>query len=289
MRPEREYLRDRPEVSWRFYLRRAEEFGFGWHYHREAELTLITRGTGTRIVSDSIENYHPGDLTLIGPDVPHTYVSASGTRGHEAVVIQFRRDFLGAEFLTRTEFTGVGHLLERADRGLNFDPAPVWVDHLLTLSELSPAERTLSLVRVLCRLSRARARQLATGTGSREPSKSATDRIDAVCSYLQSAYTQPVRLTDVAAIVHMTPAAFSRFFRRTLGRTMTDYVTELRIAAACQLLTESDRPITEIALNSGYDNLSNFNRRFRALKGISPRAYRRVMTEHSALRPSDTK
>lgn len=287
MRPEREHIGARPEVSWQHHVRRAEEFAFGWHYHPEAELTLITRGSGTRIVADSIENYHPGDLTLIGPDVPHTYVSASGTTAHEAVVVQFRRDFLGSDFLTRTEFAGIARLLDRADRALTFDTAPdVAADQaarLTALAGLAPAARTLSLLRILDELCRASSRQLATGPGSRTPSDPVPARIDTVCAHLQSSYAEPVRLADVAALAHMTPSAFSRFFRRSLGRTMTDYITELRIAAACQLLAESDRPIAEIAVRCGYDNLSNFNRRFRALKGTSPRAYRRVMTERAAL------
>lgn len=118
MRPEREHIPTAPGVSWQYHVRRAAEFGFGWHYHPEVELTLITEGSGTRIVGDSIENYRPGDLTLIGAELPHTFVSAPDTADHEAIVVQFRSDFLGPEFLTRPEFVGLARLLDAAASGL---------------------------------------------------------------------------------------------------------------------------------------------------------------------------
>ena len=284
MRAEREHIETAPDVSWKYNVRRASEFGFGWHYHPEVELTLITRGSGTRIVGDSIENYSAGGLTLIGSELPHTFVSSPDSAEHEAIVIQFRPDFLGSEFLARREFAGVARLLAAAARGLCFDASRAVADRLASLPAEPPPERTLALVLLLARLAddAPQARPLAAVLDRRQVSEPLAHRIDDVCAYLQVEYAGPVRLADVAAVAHMTPPAFSRFFRRALGRTMTDYVTELRVAAACRLLADTDLPITEVATRSGYQNLPNFNRRFRTLRGTSPREYRRAVTGQGA-------
>ena len=279
MRADFEHVATPPELSWAYRDFRQTAFDFSWHLHTELELTLITHGTGTRIVGTSIESYRPRDLTLIGPEVPHAYVSTPGTSRHEAIVIQFRRDFLGAEFVTRPEFTAIGRLLDAAAGAIVFNATPSFIAQLKALADLAPPDRTLSLVRLLIGLAgESKTRSISAAQSELAAlSQPARRRVDAVCAHLQSSYAGPVSLADVAAVAHMSPPALSRFFRHAVGRTITEYVTELRIAAACQLLSDSDVPIATVATQCGYDNLSNFNRRFRALKGMSPRDYRRVM------------
>jgi AraC-like DNA-binding protein len=73
----------------------------------------------------------------------------------------------------------------------------------------------------------------------------------------------------------MTESRFSRFFRRATGNTFTDFVNHVRINRACQFLMESDRQITNIAYDVGFNNIANFNRRFLDIKGMTPREFRR--------------
>jgi AraC-like DNA-binding protein len=193
-------------------------------------------------------------------------------------VLQFRRDFLGAGFFDRPEFAAVGRLLDATAGAVVFDAGHATIDALRSLAPLAPAERTLALVRLLMALARdEHARPVSAESTPGRLSQPARRRADAVCAYLQAAYARRVSLDEVAAIAHMSPSALSRFFRHAVGRTVTEYVAELRIAAACQLLSDSDLPVATIALRCGYENLSNFNRRFRALKGMTPRDYRQVM------------
>jgi AraC-like DNA-binding protein len=271
MRASLEHIADTQDASWRCYLRREPAFPFTWHYHHEYELTLITGGDGTRFVGDSIEDYQPGDLTLIGPDLPHTYASTPGERGHEAVVVQFRSDFLGAGLFARPEFAAVAALLERSARGLRFEDA----EPLNELLCLPPAERTLSLLGTLVRIAASPgARPLASAHYRPALNLAAGERIDAVMRLLHDRYAEPLPLAAIAAAAHMAPAAVSRFFRRTTGATITGYLNALRVNAACRLLVDTDRRIADIAAECGYHNLSHFNRRFRALKRTSPRDYR---------------
>jgi AraC-like DNA-binding protein len=277
MRAEFEHVVEPNGMSWQYHVRLGSTFDFHYHFHPHVELTLITRGSGTRIVGDSIENYWPGDLTLIGADVPHTFASAPDRTEHEAIVVQFRSDFLGTALWDRPEFIAIADLLVTAAGGVNLSVDDGVVTELRELATGQPADRTLRLLGLLGRLAgHASPRVLTTATPRRPISSHARDRADAIYAYLSANYTTPVSLAEAAAVAHMTPTAFSRFFRHTFGRTLTDYVTELRIAAACQLLADTDRTVADIAAHVGYENLSNFNRRFRKLKDTSPRDYRAV-------------
>jgi AraC-like DNA-binding protein len=262
------------------YVRRERSYEFAWHYHREYELTLVTEGTGTRYVGTTIEHYEPGDLVLLGPDLPHTYASRDGEESAEAVVTQFRHEFLGTGFFALPQFRTIDSLLNRSTRGLSFIHAPADMRALLTrLPHLAPAAQTVALLDILRHLATDTTPDALTGPGYAPASASVmSERIDTVCRYLQHAHTEPspISLADVAALAHMTPTSFSRFFSRAMGRTLTDYVNQLRIDTACALLAATDLPVTEVAARSGYRNLSNFNRRFRELKGLRPTQYRKL-------------
>ncbi|MGH3736793.1 MAG: helix-turn-helix domain-containing protein [Micromonosporaceae bacterium] len=270
MRARFEHIEATAHLSWTLFVRRADRFGFAWHYHREFELTLITRGAGTRFLGDSVEDYQPGDLTLIGPELPHTYASV-GT-GQEAVVAQFHRDSFGPGFFDRPEFAAVDVLLARATRGLHLPPGSAMPDDLIGLP---PAEQTLGLLATLVQLARRDdVRPLASLPHGAPLNHTARDRMGAVLQLLHTEYSRPLSLARIAAAAHLTPTATSRFFRRTTGSTITSYLNALRVGAACRLLLETDRPIADIAADCGYPNLSHFNRQFRDLKRQSPRDFR---------------
>lgn len=288
MKPRYEQPGHTGETTFTCYVRRARSYEFVWHYHREYELTLITEGTGTRYVGTTIEHYEPGDLVLLGPDLPHTYASsgegADTADSSEAVVTQFRHEFLGADFFALPQFRSVDQLLARSVRGLRFgrptDGSTEDVRALLTrVPGLPAAAQTVALLDVLQRLATDATATPMAGHGHAPASAAAmSERIDTVCRYLQRAHTEPapLRLADVAALAHMSPTSFSRFFSRAMGRTLTDYVNQLRVDTACALLVSTDLPVIEVAARSGYRNLSNFNRRFRELKGLRPTQYRNL-------------
>ncbi|WP_053207540.1 AraC family transcriptional regulator [Jiangella muralis] len=274
MRPALEHIGTTGGLSWKRYLYRSAEFAFSWHFHPEIELTLITAGTGTRYAGDGIEPYDPGQLTLLGAGVPHAFVSAA-PGDNEAVVIHFRADFLGPGLFDVPEFAAVGGLLDAAGRGLELPAPDDLVRRIVALTEQPGAGGTLGLLDVLVRLADGAPGRPLASAGYRSPDRpDSRHRMDVVFGYLHERYGEPIALDDVAAVAHLSPAAFSRFFRRATGRTFTAYLTELRVGAACRLLSESDRAVADIAASCGFGNLSNFNRRFRELKAMTPREYR---------------
>lgn len=270
MRPSFEHIAPTSRLSWKHHVRRGRRFDFLWHYHAEYELTLITKGGGARFVGDSMAPYRSGDLTLIGPELPHTYASTG--IGNEAVIVQFRRDFLGADFFDRPDFREIARLLDRAGRGLSFDAGGPAAEVLRGLTRVSAGARTLRLLDALLALSGSRGKPLASP--HYVPARLDDGRLDAVCRFLNVNYSRRVGLAEAAAVAHLSPPAFSRFFHRVMGRTMTAYLNELRIGAACRLLVDTDLPIADIAARSGFGNLSHFNRRFRLLRSATPREYR---------------
>lgn len=276
MQPRYEKSGNLDGTTLRCAVARQQTFDFAWHYHREYELTLITEGSGRRFVGTTIQYYRPGDLVLVGPDLPHTFSSEPYAGMAGAVVAQFRDDFLGENFFAAPQFRTTAALLARSARGLSFEHVPEDVYNLLlSLPGLDPTMQTLALLETLHRLAgHARAIPITEPGYTPTPGTATRDRIDAVCKHLQQTHTAPISLKEVASLVHMPATSFSRFFHRTLGCTLTDYVNQLRVETACSLLINTDLPVTEIATRSGYQNLSNFHRRFRELKDMRPRDYR---------------
>ncbi|WP_158564395.1 AraC family transcriptional regulator [Jiangella anatolica] len=274
MRAALEHVGTTGGLSWKRYLYRDNAFAFSWHFHPEVELTLITAGTGTRYAGDSIEPYDPGQLTLLGAGVPHAFVSA--TTGHnEAVVIHFRPEFLGPGLFDAPEFASIGALLTAAGRGLELPASEPMMRRLVELTERTGADGTLGLLGILADLADGEPGRPLASAGHHASERPANRRrMDDVFGFLHDRYGEPIALGDVAEVAHLSPAAFSRFFRRATGRTFTAYLTELRVGAACRLLAESDRAVADIAATCGFGNLSNFNRRFRELKTMTPREYR---------------
>lgn len=284
MRAAFEHVEAEGLTSWKYQIRREPSFSFEWHYHPVHELTLIVRGSGRRFIGDSIEPYEPGDLVLVGPDLPHAWHSSNsssetvtgGAGRQEAIVAQFVPDFLGADLWTRPEFEFVADLLKRADRGLTFPVGPTRAvaEALRGLDRRRPAERTLGLLGILVVLARLPARPLTGRHYRPDLDKTTRDRIDVARRYVSEHFAEHLSRESVAGIAALSPAAFSRTFRRSTGRTFTSYLTAVRISAARQLLIETETSVAEIAFRCGFRNLSNFNRRFRAMTGLSPREYR---------------
>jgi AraC-like DNA-binding protein/mannose-6-phosphate isomerase-like protein (cupin superfamily) len=272
MRPSLERIPSSPHQSWHLGVRAEPRFGFDWHYHPEHELTLIVAGEGRRYVGDRVSDYGPGDLVLVGGDTPHTWESA--TAGwHEAVTLQFQHD----AFFERPEFHDTARMLAAARHGLAFTGpvADAAAATMVTIAGLAPARRTLALLDILVSLAEQPAQTLATRSLVTGVDAAARGRLDRVIGMIRRDYADEVSVGRAADLVAMTPDAFSRFFRRQVGRTFTDYVNDVRLAEASRRLVESDAAVSAIAVGCGYPNLSHFNRRFRAQTGMSPREFRR--------------
>jgi AraC-like DNA-binding protein len=260
------------------FERNDASFPFVWHYHPECELTLIVESRGQRFVGDGMSPYTSGDLVLLGPDVPHTWRSDENQTTNRAIVVQFDPGFLGEQFLSLPEMSSIQQLLQRADGGLSFEAAkigPQVAKAMLGLVSLSPPSRLLMLLSILTDLSsEPNAERLSTGGHTPMCHAWEQHRIDLICSHLNRHLGEEIDYSRLAREVHMDLSALCRFFKRACGRTMSAYVNELRVAAATRLLQETDLSVLEVGLRAGFGNYSNFNRQFKKIKGVRPRALR---------------
>lgn len=253
-----------------------------YHFHPEIDILLVLKNHGEYISGDRIGRLEPGTLIMNGPNIPHALhpreTDEEDWSRPSLVVLQFSAESLGEELLARAEMNAVRQFLEEASRGFEFfgktrrDAESI----LLEMEKQDEFERLLSVWRLLQRLARDPEDREPMASSAYAPSlrEASIDRIDRVIRHLQKHKAESIELAAVADLAGMSPKSFSRFFKQYTGKTLIRYVNELRVGEACKRLLETREPVTEIAYEVGFNNLSNFNRRFRELKGMSPREFR---------------
>jgi len=277
-----------PQSSFKYKWIEIESFPFNWHRHPEYELMLMLKSRGKRFVGDNISYYKEGDLVFIGSDLPHTIYSPAGRMGEstkqEAILIQFTENLAGLNFKSAPEFHAIHHLLKKSNRGLQITDKTrdLVARKMIEMRASDGIFRLMQLVTILDILGKADEGHKHTLSSIEfvDNNLPATQqsRIDRVCTYINQNYKQEIRLEDAAAIASMSRTAFCRFFKRSTGKTFIDFVNELRIGRASRLLIESDLTIAQICYEVGFNNVSNFNRRFLEHHRSSPRNYRKEFT-----------
>jgi AraC-like DNA-binding protein len=251
-----------------------------WHFHDEYELHLITATAGKAFVGDWIGPFHPGHLVLCGPRLPHNWVSLDLPEGGVAerdLVIQFRHEPIAHAAEMIPELAEVLPLLERSRHGIEFfglsDEAHA---HWLHVKHARGIQRFAAFCDFLADLARCTDYRLLSNVQMQgEDDDTGLEQINAIVDRITGDVAKPLSAGDVAAELGMSESRFSRFFRRATGNTFTDFVNRVRVNRACQLLMETDRLVTHICYEVGFNNVANFNRRFLEIKGMTPSEFRR--------------
>lgn len=250
-------------------------FQFKWHYHPEFELTYIVKGNGYRIVGNSYEPFADGDLVLLGSNLPHTWSGkADGDVNSDAIVIQFSSEFISS-FLEFNESILIKKMLESSLRGINFEPDEQLVTKIIEITETNGVDRILKLISILDILSKKQIKLIAPNTFHNVVSKKSEVRINKVCLFIQNNFQNKIYLKEVADLIYLTESNFCKFFKKATGKTYSDYVNEIRINEASRLLIQSDKTISQISFECGFETLSYFNRVFLNKKGITPSLHRK--------------
>jgi AraC-like DNA-binding protein len=194
------------------------------------------------------------------------------------ITIQFAQDLFDGPGMNKNIFDDIHQMLQRARLGLTFSLKTIMrvYPQLDTLAhETEPFEQYMSFLKMMHELARAEdARVLASSSFARADDNTQSRRIKKVEQYISEHYAEDIRLEDLSALVGMAPSAFSRFFHQRTGRTVVDYITDIRLGNAARLLVDTTQNISEVCYSCGFNNLSNFNRVFKAKRGYTPRDFR---------------
>lgn len=254
-------------------------FPFGFHYHPECELTLVFDGYGRRFIGHSVESFAGTDLVLVAGNVPHSwYTNHTGPATPRALVVKFDSDklFTGQKL---SEFSGIQSLIDRARRGLVIENElrENLIPRLNRLPRMEPFIRLIELLKILQTIAVEdgdNVRSLCNNPIETPKTANILNRIDRIIYYLNEHFQEDLKLPHLAEFVGMSPSVLCREFKKTTKLTVISYLNTVRTSHALRLLRDSDLTVAEIAFESGFRNLSNFNRRFREHQKCSPTEFR---------------
>lgn len=253
---------------------RTPHFETNWHLHEEAELIVITEGTGTAMIGDYVGEYKKGDAFFIAGLLPHWFRKQHSEKIGAAIVAQFNTSIFGKNFLQNPELTNIQTLLEKKD-GIRLKPklANSIQSVLSKMEQANGFNRMQLLLDALHLISNTKQKTILThnfkATGKTDPA------IEKIIDYSFKNYLNPITLEEVACLAEMSIPTFCRFFKKNIKKTYFEFLQELRINHACNLLKTTNKQILAICYESGYNSWAHFSQKFKQIKKMAPNAYRK--------------
>lgn len=277
----------------KFNLKEDESFFIGifqdnlekstWHYHNNYEISFITEGTGKRIVADSMEEFQPGDLVFLGSNLPHVWIADKeqrllSERTLEMVFLQFNSNIFFPQLLGLPEFRNIKKALELSERGIQIVGQTLneVSEIMLQLPYLNGFDRMNYFFRLMNIIGESSSNiQLASEEYMRKRFTTGNRRIGLLHDYLMNHYREDIDLGNLAELVHMAEGSLCRFFKQHVGTSIFEYLNKIKVEFACKLLMDPEISILDVCLDSGFNNISHFNKQFRKNTGVTPSDYRK--------------
>jgi AraC-like DNA-binding protein len=255
-------------------------FNFPIHFHPEFEINYIRNAAGAkRVVGDHIREIADRELVIVGPNLYHGWENFKNSKTdplHE-ITIQFPIDLLTDNYLSKNILKPIQELLTNAYRGVAFSEDTIrFVEpKLLALSQKRGFDSYLEFQSILYDLAISRDQKLLTNISfSQKDNFMNSEKIKKVYNYVQANYNKKIKVEEVASLVDLSVVSFSRLIKQRTGKTFIDFLNELRLGYATRLLIESNKTVTEICYECGFNNISNFNRIFKKSQGYTPSEFR---------------
>lgn len=254
----------------------SENDKFFWHQHPEYEIIFIKKGSGSIRVGDFQGRYEEGQLLFLGPNLPHTGLGYGVIGEHEEIIIQLREDFLGKTIWDAPEMQQIHRLFERSKRGIVFNGSKKEkVGELLEkMLEKEPFRRLLILLDVLQKMAEIQEFELMNASSTlADVTHLDEQRMLAIYKFVEENYKKTIAMKDIAEVANLTIPSFCRYFKKKTRQTFIDFLNEYRVNQACKSL-QTSKGVTEICFDSGFNNVSHFNKTFKKVTGKSPKEYR---------------
>jgi AraC-like DNA-binding protein len=282
-----EHLPPEPEES---FVVKGFEYPFfptPWHFHPEYEIVLVLESTGKRFIGDAISDFGEGDLTILGPNLPHLYRNDTSYYDSEnseskmarSIVVHFLEKSLGPDFLSLPEAKKIKNLFSKSQYGLDIhgNTKNECIEMLQKMLSLNGMQRWLKLLEVLQLLSESTDLKPISQSSMIGKNEAESDRMNKVFEYVMNNFKNEINISEIADLVNLSPNSFSRYFSQQTRKSFVQFVNEVRLNHAAKLLQENSKSVAEICFECGFNNLSNFNRQFKSKYKINPLAFARQL------------
>ncbi|PIB27728.1 cupin [Maribacter sp. 4U21] len=246
------------------------------HQHKEIQISLIVNGSGKLIVGDSVHSFGAGEVFVIGSQVPHLFQSTPSKEHAHMISLFFTPHSFGADFFNIPDLEQITPFFKVANKSFKVSPIkPDIIEIMLQIPLKDKLNRFMLFLKLLELISSSKVETLIEFINPKALNSNEGKRLQDVFDYVTKNFQADIKLATAANLSFMTPNAFCRFFKQRTDKSFFQFLIELRIAHACQLLvTKKDMTIIEVAEESGFKSISNFNKKFKSLKKCTPSDYR---------------
>lgn len=247
------------------------------HQHQEIQISLIKKGEGSFIIGDYVGEFSQGDVFIIGENLPHVFHNDPTEGEVHMISLFFMKSSYGDHFFNLPEFKGLDPLFQASNMGIQLqDPSEKLAHSMERITLASKLNRFISFMEILQAISKETMVTLSSAIHRKTYGEEEGKRMRDIFEFSINNFDQNISLNQVADIANMTPNAFCRYFKQRTNKTYMNFLLDIRIGNACKLLTKkTDLSIAEISYKSGFNNLTNFNRKFKSIKGITPSEFRK--------------
>lgn len=269
--------------SYRVQIDKVPYFYDLFHYHQELQITLIQKGYDTCIIGDYISSFKPGDLFVIGQNLPHVFSSdksfyEKNEKECLSTTIFMSPKFTNSDFFQLEELSDLKGFIDNAKRGIRYTTKnkTKLIDSFKSIESGKESRGILNVLELCSILNEDKKAKHLSHIDYKSISKESDGQIlNAVFQFTLSNFREDISLDFVAKMANRSPAAFCRFFKKRTRKTYITFLNEVRIQEACSLLLKPDLNISEICFQTGFNNISNFNRQFKKITGFTPKGYRK--------------